>query len=113
MGSNNCCSRDKIEEHKITVKEKYEKAKIYSKEKYNLAKVVVSEKVEDAKIKYAPQIEKAKIKYDEARMRVKGYTVDKIEDLSETGMVTEFELRLPLCKIDIDEYERRLKKLAD
>lgn len=46
-------------------------------------------------------------------MRVKGYTVEKVDDQSETGMITEFEHKLPLCSIDLDEYERRLKKLAD
>ena len=44
---------------------------------------------------------------------MKGYTVEKVEDKSETGFITDFEFTLPLKKIDIDEYERRLKKLVD
>jgi hypothetical protein len=34
------------------------------------------------------------------------------EDTSDTGFITEFEYQLPLIKVDIDEFERRLKKLA-
>ena len=46
-------------------------------------------------------------------MRVKGYSLNKIEDESETGMITDYEYELPLAYIDLDEYERRIKKLAD
>jgi len=34
-------------------------------------------------------------------------------DNSDTGMITNFERRLPFVKIDIEEFERRVKKLSD
>jgi hypothetical protein len=46
-------------------------------------------------------------------MIVKGYRIEKIVDTSETGMITDFEYNLPLAKIDLDDYERRLKKLCE
>lgn len=121
---NECCSRERMDEAKITIKEKYQKASEYSKvkyhkaseyskDKYEKAKTTVKSKVEEAKITYAPQIKQAKMKYDEAKMRVKGYTLPKIQDASELNMITDFEHKLPLTKIDLDEFERRLKKLSD
>jgi hypothetical protein len=46
-------------------------------------------------------------------MRVKGYSLPKIDDKSELHMITDFEKKLPLAMIDLDDFERRLKKLAD
>lgn len=46
-------------------------------------------------------------------MKVKGYSVEKIEDQGPLGMITEFESKLPLTEIDLDDFERRLKKLAE
>jgi hypothetical protein len=54
-----------------------------------------------------------KEKYADARVKYKGYKVEKISDTSETGFITDWEFNLPLGKIDIDDYERRLKKLID
>lgn len=53
------------------------------------------------------------MKYDEARLKVKGYGVNSAPDESDTGMITAFERRLPFIKIDIDEFERRVKKLSE
>ena len=45
-------------------------------------------------------------------MRAKGYTLPKIEDKSELNFLSDFERALPLSRIDLDDYERRLKKLG-
>jgi hypothetical protein len=54
-----------------------------------------------------------KQKYEDARLKYKGYKAEKIFDSTETGFITDFEYTLPLKKIDIDEFERRLKKLVE
>lgn len=41
------------------------------------------------------------------------YGAESISDSSELGFISAFEQTLPLKKIDIDEFERRLKKLVD
>ena len=69
-------------------------------------------KASEAKVTYAPQIDQLKQKYEDARVKYKGYKAEKINDVSETGFLTDFEFTLPLNKIDIDEYERRLKLLV-
>ena len=46
-------------------------------------------------------------------MKTKGYKTEKYVDNTPTGFITDFEFNLPLKKIDIDEYERRLKKLVE
>ena len=63
----------------------------------------MSKKYDEARIKYAPQIEQLKRKAEDARLKYKGYYVEKIEDPSVTGFITEFEHYLPLKKIDIDD----------
>ena len=45
-------------------------------------------------------------------MRAKGYHLPKIEDKSELNFLSDFERALPLSRIDLDDYERRLKKLG-
>ena len=47
-----------------------------------------------------------------AKMRAKGYSVPKIVDDSEASHITKFEYVLPLAYIDIDDFERRIKKLS-
>ena len=44
---------------------------------------------------------------------MKGYQITNITDSSETGVITEFENNLPLQKISLDDFERRIKKLGD
>lgn len=46
-------------------------------------------------------------------MKMQSYRPEKIEDNSTTSMITRFEETIPLRRMTIDEYERRLKKLAD
>lgn len=58
-------------------------------------------------------MEYAKIKYDQAKLKVKGYSPPNVDDKSETGMISHFEKRLKFGMVDIDEFERRLKKLID
>ena len=45
-------------------------------------------------------------------MWAKGYKVPAVEDKSELNFLTEFESSLPLSRVDLDDYERRLKKLG-
>ena len=54
----------------------------------------------------------ARDKYEETKLRVQGFTAPKYDDRSNTGFITQFEWRLPLCRIGILDYERRLKKLV-
>jgi hypothetical protein len=53
----------------------------------------------------------ARDKYEETKLRVQGFSAPKYDDRSDTGFITKFEWRLPLAKIGILEFERRLKKL--
>lgn len=56
----------------------------------------VQDQIQGAKVKYAPQIETMKIKYEEARLKVKGYKTEYVEDSTPTGFLTDFEYHLPL-----------------
>ncbi len=56
--------------------------------------------------------EKAKMEARVQLLRAKGYKVDKVKDNSVTAFISEYEYRLPLGKISIDDFERRVKKLA-
>ncbi|MFS8159276.1 MAG: hypothetical protein ACMG6E_03520, partial [Candidatus Roizmanbacteria bacterium] len=104
--------------------EQYDHAKDYSTQKYAvysekakknyvIAKDYTVKKTNEAKVTYAPQLEYAKIKYDQAKLKVKGYSPPNVDDKSETGMISHFEKRLKFGAVDIDEFERRLKKLVD
>lgn len=55
--------------------------------------------------------EASKLNYYKARMKALGYTVHMPEDEFVTGVVTQMENELPLCRTSIDEFERRIKKL--
>jgi hypothetical protein len=37
----------------------------------------------------------------------------KFSDKTTTNFITDYEYELPIAKVDIDEFERRLKKLAE
>lgn len=54
-----------------------------------------------------------KEQYEIAKMKMLQYKPEVIEDKSATCMITKFEESLPLKKMTIDEFERRLKKLVD
>ena len=67
----------------------------------------------EAAVQYSIAKEKARDKYDETRLRMAGYQISNIVDTSTTGMITSFENEYPLQKVSLDDYERRIKKLAD
>lgn len=48
-----------------------------------------------------------------SRMRMQGYKVQQIEDTSLMAPVTKWQQTLPLSRMTLNEYERRLKKLLD
>lgn len=99
MGNSCGCTREKLDDHKEKARQQLEKAKTYSKQKYF-----------EAKEQYGPTL---KEKYEEAKMKMQSYRPEKIDDNSQTAMITKFEETIPLRKMTIDEYERRIKKLAD
>ncbi len=52
------------------------------------------------------------MRYEETRLKYGKYKADLVIDDTPTKIITHFEATLPFRKIDIDEFERRLKKLA-
>lgn len=100
---NNCAS----------AREKYEVNKSKGAEMYQNAKKKTQEKLDKAKENYSAYKEKAREKYDEAKLKYKGYGVQQINDTSETGVITKFEFELPLTRVSLDEFERRVKKFVD
>ena len=42
-----------------------------------------------------------------------GYQVLIVEDKSETGLITAWENTLSIGKVNLDDFERRIKKLVD
>ena len=99
MGNACAGSREKFDEHKEKAKVQFEKARTYSKAKYG-----------EYKEQYGPTI---KEKYEEAKMKMQSYRPEKVDDTSQTSMITKFEEIIPLRRMTIDEYERRIKKLAE
>lgn len=99
-------------ETKQKIGDNYNKASKYTGKKARQFGSYCGTKYANAKITYAPQIEAARIKYLETKMRAKGYTLPKVEDKSELNFLSDFERALPLVKVDLDDYERRLKKLG-
>ena len=61
---------------------------------------------------YGPSLDRAKINYDIARMYANGWVIETVTDNSQIKFITEFEKDLPLRNISLNEFERRLKKLA-
>lgn len=98
MGNSCGCSREKLNETKDKAKDKLGKAKDFSKAKYF-----------EAKEKYGPTL---KEKYEEAKIKMQTYKPEKISDDSQTAMITKFEETLPLKKVTIQDFERRIKKFA-
>jgi hypothetical protein len=45
-------------------------------------------------------------------MKALGYEVHMPKDESVLGIITEMENQMPLCRVSIDEFERRIKKLC-
>ena len=93
-----------------------EKATVYrskSLDYYSTARKNAGRAVSRAKIKYGSQIAQARVIYDSAKLKANGFTAPNPIDNSPTQMITKFESSLPLGKISLLEYERRLKKLID
>ncbi len=55
----------------------------------------------------------ARAAFDNAKLKASGFAPPNPTDNSETGCITKFEATLPLGKISLLEFERRLKKLID
>ncbi len=107
----NCaCSREDFEENAEIAKDKLKKAGEYTKDKYQKAKAKAGLKYAEAKEKLGPKVNET---VEVAKMKLQSLKPEKIEDNTQTVMITKFEETLPLRKITIDEFERRLKKLID
>lgn len=94
-------------------REKYDSSKTKGLELYNNTKQRASVKYQQARLSYDVYKEKARDKYEETKMKMQGYSVQPINDTSDTGVITKFEQELPLAKISLDDYERRIKKFVD
>ena len=70
-------------------------------------------KLEDAKVQYANAKVLARDKYDEMKLKNQGYGASLVVDNTETGSITQFENDLPLQRVALDDFERRIKKLVD
>ncbi len=94
-------------------RETAEKAKEKSIAYYAVAKDKTKAGVANAKVKYAPQLAKMRYTYDQGKLRAQGFSPPNPNDNSPMGCITKFESSLPLGKISVLEFERRLKKLID
>ncbi|CDW77354.1 UNKNOWN [Stylonychia lemnae] len=98
---NQCASREKMSEAGQTAKEKFYQLKETAKNKWY-----------GTPTEGQPQEEKQQIDYEEKRLRYGQYKQEFVTDHSQISMISQFESTLPLTKIDVDEFERRLKMLA-
>lgn len=103
MGNNYCAG----------ARESYDEKKKKGLEIYNNTKQTAKVKYQKAKENYDVYKEQAKEKYEETKMRMQGYSVQVVNDTSETAIITKFESELPLCKMSLDDFERRIKKFVD
>ena len=69
--------------------------------------------METAGAKFANAKAYTKDSLEVGKMRVQGFKVRKIEDTSQMACITDFQQSLPLSRMSLNEYERRLKKLLD
>lgn len=107
----NCaCSREDFEENTYKVGQSLRKAGEYTRHQYNKAKIRAGVKIAEAKESYGPAVNEA---VELAKMKMSTYRPEKIEDNSQTVMITKFEETIPLRKMTVDEFERRLKNLID
>ena len=51
--------------------------------------------------------------YDFTKLKAQGFSAPNAMDTSPTAFITKFESNLPLGKMSLLEYERRLKKLIE
>ena len=59
--------------------------------------------------KYGNDLELARQNYEETRLREGQYSLETVKDNSKLSMISQFEETLPLRKIDVNEFERRVK----
>ena len=69
---------------------------------YSQVKKTAGEKMHTAKTK-------AKDKYTVAKLMAKGYKMNNFQDNGETKCITDFENQLPICKVALDDFEKRIK----
>lgn len=95
MGNSCTGAREKFDEKKKAGAERYREMKSRIKEK--------SDKAKDS----------AKDKYSVAKLITKGYTFNNYNDNGETKKITNFESNLVICKVALDDYEKRLRDFMD
>ena len=92
------CSREKLSETKDKAVANISKASEYTRVKYHETKTYLGPIITE--------------KYEESKMKLQQYRPEKIDDNSKTKAVTKFEETLPLKKMTVEEFERRIKKFG-
>lgn len=105
------CSDERKKAYAEDLEQKKEITKDFVGKKYEAAKPGLRQAQLDAQMYGQRAFVVARDKYEEGKLRVQGFSAPKYDDRSDTGFLTKFEWRLPLGRIGILEYERRLKKL--
>lgn len=94
MGNTYCAgAREKIDEQQKATMEYYNKVSEKMRKKVDKAK------------------RNTKERYSIVRLKVKGYALNYFEDNGETKIITDFENRLPLYLVPLDEFDRFLYNL--
>ena len=94
MGNTYCAgAREKIGEKKEATKELYANLANGMKNKYEKAKTKSTES------------------YIISKLRAKGYSLNYFSDNGETKVITDFEGRIPLCMVALDEFDHPLAKM--
>ena len=88
-----------------------------AREKFDVQKKAGAEKYKEMKTKIQERSDKAKDsakdKYSVAKLIAKGYTFNNYSDNGETKKITIFESNLPICKVALDDFEKRLRDFMD
>ncbi|TNV77506.1 hypothetical protein FGO68_gene5533 [Halteria grandinella] len=94
MGNTYCAgAREKVEEKQKATLEFYSRVTHKVKRKYDKAK------------------NKTKENYCIAKLKAKGYSMNYFDDNGETKVITEFENRIPLYLVPLDEFDKFLLQL--
>lgn len=48
-------------------------------------------------------------KYTVSKLKASGYAINNFKDNGETKEITAFENSLPICKVALDDFERRIR----
>jgi hypothetical protein len=51
--------------------------------------------------------------FDEMKLKARLYKIHRPTDTYVTGVITQFENSFPIHRVKLDEFERRIKRLAD